>query len=89
MKIKNNAKHVYHIGGVVCLPGAITSGVPDSSEADLKGLEHHLEIIGGAVIIEEKGMTKAELQTALLERGVDYSPTANKAELQALLDGAQ
>ena len=33
-------------------------------------------------------MTKAELQTALTEKGIEHKPAMSKAELQALLDAA-
>lgn len=36
----------------------------------------------------EKSMTKAELQAALTEKGVDHKPAMSKAELQAMLDAA-
>lgn len=88
MKVKNTSQtRAYHIGAVLIAPGA-TAEVPDSAEADLKG-EKELEIVGGPALDEEKGMTKAELQAALTDAGIDYSSTANKAELQALFDGAK
>lgn len=37
---------------------------------------------------EPKGLTVVELKAALEEKGIEYSATAKKAELQALLDGA-
>lgn len=88
MKVKNNSKtRPYHIGNMFIGPGQTKDGIPDAAEADLKGHED-LEIIGGAVIEEEKGMTKAQLQAALTEKGIEYPYTANKAELQALYDAA-
>lgn len=85
MKVKNTSKtRAYWVGGVLIAPET-TSTVPDSAEADLKG-EKELEIVGGPALDEEKGMTKAELQTALTDAGIDYPSTANKADLQALYD---
>lgn len=86
MKVKNNSARAYHVGGVLVPPGA-TLPVPDSAEKDIDGITD-LEIIGGKVIEEDKGMTKAQLQDALAEKDIPFSATANKAELQALLDAA-
>jgi hypothetical protein len=85
MQVKNNSVRAYHVGATLIAPGG-TMTVADSFEKALDG-NPDLEIVGGPAI-EEKTMTKAELQNALLEKGVDYSPTANKSELQALHDAA-
>jgi hypothetical protein len=85
MQVKNNSVRAYHVGTTLVAPGA-TMSVADSFEKALEG-NPDLEIIGGPAI-EEKGMTKAELQNALLEKGVDYPSNANKADLQELHDSA-
>lgn len=89
MKVKNNSARAYHVRGVIIAPGA-TSEVPNEAKADIKGMDD-LEIVGKVEaeeveFTETANMTKAELQAALDKKGVDYSATANKAELQALLD---
>lgn len=88
MQVKNNSQtRASWVGGVLIAPGA-TATVPDAAEPDLKG-EKHLELIGGTAIEEDKSLTKAELQAALTDAGIDYPSAANKAELQALFDGAK
>lgn len=57
---------------------------PDAYElVDEKG-----KSLSGSVSGEPKGLTVVELKAALEEKGIEYSATAKKAELQALLDGA-
>lgn len=87
MQLKNISNRGYTVRNIFCAPGVVTT-VPDAAEADIKGMDD-LEIVGGAAIEENKSMTKAELQAALTDAGIDYPSTANKTELQALFDGAK
>lgn len=37
----------------------------------------------------DKAMSKAELQTALTEKGIEHKPAMSKAELQAMLEKSE
>lgn len=89
MQVKNKSARVWTVSGVLCVPGQITD-VPGGNPADVKG-NSDLEVVQvqDVEFKEVVSLTANELKAALDEKGIEYKTNASKADLQALLDGAE
>lgn len=91
MKIENTSARLWTIEGIPLIPGKITT-IPDSHAESIKGCEG-LRVVPEAVAedaeFKELPTTKAQLAAALKEKGIEFDPAANKADLQALYDAAE
>lgn len=89
MQIKNKSARVWTVSGVLCVPGQTTE-VPDGNPADVKG-NPDLEVVQvqDVEFKESPSLTANEIKALLDEKGIEYKTNASKADLQALLDGAE
>lgn len=94
MQVKNKGQRGWVVGGTLIFPGR-TEEV-ECTAADIAGngeLEAVVVESKPAVKVEVKdedqGMTKAEIVAALKEKGIEFDIASKKADLQALLDGAE
>lgn len=89
MQVKNKSARVWTVSGIPCIPGQITE-VPGGNPADVKG-NPDLEVVDvqDVEFKESPSLTANEIKALLDEKGIEYKTNASKADLQALLDGAE
>jgi hypothetical protein len=80
-----------HAVPTVAVKAAITEDNPTGyvviNESDFDPSQH--EKFGAGESDDKPSMTAKEMKAALTERGIEFAANASKADLQALLDGAE
>lgn len=79
MQVKNKSARVWTVSGVLCVPGQITE-IQGGNPADVKG-NPDLEVV------QVQDVEFKEVKS--LKKGIEQKTNASKADLQALLDGAE
>lgn len=98
MKVENLGARLWTVDGIPLIPGQTTE-IPDAHAKSIEGIKElkvveapkaaQPEKVVETVEFKEVPSTKAELATALAEKGIKFDHSDSKAELQALYDASK